>query len=642
MKSEIMAELGQPEILVPDLVAAGLSANNRAKVRMSALQGAAQHARHPAEAPIDLAAECRAAGLEVAPVASMIAGASLGSDGRITAPGLGELIDHLFADVGGMIRGVEAGAPGEGSAAARRLATAKSAASLTGPNEIDNEKVSRLTAVPGNDGDSLHRLIMDLHKLLNKIAAAHAEETVAGAHVYGLLPGDRPIVEAFMRGVDETRGLKFDHPGLDTTAMRVDARLIIQNDIGATDAHVVVIAVDSNAVTVTYTDVHVARAKFFIGLFDDFRLQWSGLDRRAVEGLANEGVFYLVTGCHAAETEADRNRLLTALGAGLVFLIDWNKARKVLRNWISNRDAVHVLRWSALHRFGHRALLELGGGELVAAAVRHATPTRIGFGERLDTVLGREAAVDFLKCVLRISTQALRDGESIRLVRDRVEAELVRHLDSADSALFTIIMRQAGLAYDIVDSIVRHVADLQSGRSVDGKALAARASRMEQKADRILIEARNEVARLAGGATMEQLVNRIEDAIDELEQAAFILSLVPEGLDADVLKTIAALSAAALSAARAAAAGTAAAAEAPEGRRADTEDALAAVRRLGDAEHAADQCERRVTELVLGGSLDLKASLSVLELARAVERATDRLSDFGHLLSRHVLADLAG
>jgi hypothetical protein len=57
------------------------------------------------------------------------------------------------------------------------------------------------------------------------------------------------------------------YPGLDTVVMRSMGRLVIQNDIGTTDALVVVIAVERNSVTVTYTDMHLPRAKFFIGLF---------------------------------------------------------------------------------------------------------------------------------------------------------------------------------------------------------------------------------------------------------------------------------------------------------------------------------------------------------------------------------------
>jgi hypothetical protein len=78
---------------------------------------------------------------------------------------------------------------------------------------------------------------MDLHKDLNSLAAAHAEEVLAGAHVYALLPEDRPAIEAFMRGVEATQKLKFSHPRLATMATRAGARLTIQNDLGETDAH---------------------------------------------------------------------------------------------------------------------------------------------------------------------------------------------------------------------------------------------------------------------------------------------------------------------------------------------------------------------------------------------------------------------
>jgi len=97
----------------------------------------------------------------------------------------------------------------------------------------------------------------------------------------------------------------------------------------------------------------------------------------------------------------------------------------------------------------------------------------------------------------------------------------------------------------------------------------------------------------------------------------------------------------AATAAETAANGVAAAIDVPEGRRIDSEDALAAVTRLIDAEHAADTKERATTTLVFRGGYDVATSLSVLELARAMERATDRFAAFGHLLRRHIMIDLA-
>ena len=324
-----------------------------------------------------------------------------------------------------------------------------------------------------------------------------------------------------------------------------------------------------------------------------------------------------------------------------MFLIDWNKARKLLRNWVAKNDAVGILVWAARHRIGHRAFLELGGDELIGAAVRNAAPTRIGFGERLDQALGRDDAVDFLKTTLRASTDGLTAGRSVRLVRDQIEADLVRHLERVDSALLAIVVRQAGLAHDIAAALVHHIAALQAGRPADGKLLAARAGRIEQKADRIAIEARNEVTRLNAHPIIEQLMDRVEEGIDELEQAAFIASLVPPEIDPELLLALAELCKVAVSGAEAAASGMAAAADVPEGRRADADDALAAVVRLIDAEHAADSCERNVTARVFAGGFDLAISLSALELARAIERATDRLAGFGHLLRRHVMTNLS-
>ena len=151
---------------------------------------------------------------------------------------------------------------------------------------------------------------------------------------------------------------------------------------------------------------------------------------------------------------------------------------------------IDVLVWAAQNRVGHRAFLALGGSDLVSAAVRHAAPTRIGFGERLDRALGRDAALDFLKTLLRVAAEALLQGSSVRLARDRIEATLVMHLQRVDTTLLAVVIRQAGLARDIASSIAHFVAERQAQRPFDCAALADRARRIEEKADRIVVETR--------------------------------------------------------------------------------------------------------------------------------------------------------
>ncbi len=177
-------------------------------------------------------------------------------------------------------------------------------------------------------------------------------------------------------------------------------------------------------------------------------------------------------------------------------------------------------------------------------------------------------------------------------------------------------------------------------RPFDREALATQARRIEEKADKIAIEAREEITRFEADPAIQQLVDTVEQAIDELEQAAFIASLGPAEIAPELLKPLGELAAAAIVGAEAVASGAAAAADVPDGQRVDSEDALAAAGRLIEAEHKGDDAERAVTTLVLRNGYDLKTALAVLELARALERATDRFASFGHLLRRHVLADL--
>jgi uncharacterized protein Yka (UPF0111/DUF47 family) len=641
MKSKILGQLEQSELLLPGLIADGLSANERIKARLSALQAAAAHARNPDAHGFDLSDECRAAGLDPLAIADLVGHAMVGSDGRLTTTGLEALLAAIWGDAFDMVHAVGAGDAASAAAFEARLAAIHEARAQTVADAIGFDEVATLTEVSGTERDSLHRLVMDLHKALNRLAALHAEENLAGAHVYGLQVQDRAAVEAFMRGVESTRKLKFDHPGLSTTAIRVDGRLTIQNDIGETDAHVVVIAVESDMVMLTYTDVHLARAKFFTRLFDDFAVDWSGLNRKTADGLGGDGVFYLVTGrCRASDDRAQLE-LLEAIGAALVFLIDWNKARKVLRDWVSKGDAIHVLEYAARHRFGHRGFLELGGRDLVASAVHHAASARIGFGEQLDDALGREAAVEFLQHVLRIAAETLLEGGSPRLARDRIEADLVQRLQRVDAKLLAIVLRQSGLARQIAADIAHFLAAQRAEALTSGGALAARARLVEEKADRIALEARSEIARLRANPLIGQLVDHIEQAIDDLEQAAFICSLAPSHLAPTLLTPLEDVCAAAVVGTEAAACGIAAAMDLPDKHRADADDALAAAGRLVDAEHRADAAERNVTAKVFSGEFDLKTSLSALDLARSLERATDRLAGFGHLLRERVLADLS-
>ena len=137
----------------------------------------------------------------------------------------------------------------------------------SGSDTLRGGSIEAMTSGDRGRGDSPHLLVMDMHKALNRLQAEVAGETIDGASVYDIRNSDRALIAAFMAGVAATRPLKFEHPGLATTATRVGRKLVLQNDIGTTDAHVLVVHVSGREVSITYTDVHLPRLLFFQSLF---------------------------------------------------------------------------------------------------------------------------------------------------------------------------------------------------------------------------------------------------------------------------------------------------------------------------------------------------------------------------------------
>ena len=89
-----------------------------------------------------------------------------------------------------------------------------------------------------------------------------------------------------------------------------------------------------------------------------------------------------------AENQQGLERFLTFVGSRLVFLLDWNRARKRLARFVKNTEAVALLEWAADHNVGHHAFLQAGDARLVYTALERAVPPQVRFGARLDELLG--------------------------------------------------------------------------------------------------------------------------------------------------------------------------------------------------------------------------------------------------------------
>jgi len=640
-KGQILERLGESSVLLPGLINAGLMANERAKLRLTMLQEALAHGKNLAAPLRDLSTERRQAGLDDARFDAVVAGAQAVGTDRFAIPGSRLLIEGLFDDLDAMRAPLATSLAGQEFAA--RLSALRQAAPRASEDVLAASEISALSKARRGNGDSAHLLIMDLHKALNRLAAESAVETIAGARVHRVNPDDRARIAAFMRGLNRTAPLAFGHPGLGTTATRSGERLVIQNDIGATEAHVLVVHVEGTTVTVTYTDVHRARAEFFISLFAGRNFTWSPLNEDKSGLGKHNSAFLLVTGTHIAEAQPALDAVLEFLGSRIVFLIDWNKARKALQTFAGKRAAVDVLEWAADHDYGHRAFLELGGTELVFEAIRHVAVGRVPYGARLDNVLGAAATTEFLKSVLRTASEGLASGRSARLIRDEIKAELTQCFESAESALYTVVLRHLGLSRMLAGLISDAVSGGHLASAVERKAIAAQSKRLEHKADILALEARELAQRLIDDrGHLRPAADAIEQATDALDDAAFFLSLFPDTpVPGRLIEPVAALADIATASAADLVRSIEAAARLPKGARVDAVAALQGIDAVIGAEKVADDLYRTAVGTTLASPAEANLAFIAIELARALESATDHLAWAALSLRDRVIEELS-
>ncbi|HVI87433.1 MAG TPA: hypothetical protein VM659_03970 [Dongiaceae bacterium] len=642
VKLEIMERLGENAVLLPSLLAAGLSANDRIKLALTMMQEAVLQVHSPGRKPALMLADRRALGLADSQYDNLISGArDIGQD-RLMTPGSGALLRQIGADLGAMLAPVEASVAADAAALRQRLNGILQTMPAAEGDRLDVGDVKAITSARRGGRDSVHLLTMDLHKALNRLSVEAAGEVLDGAKVYCIAETDRSHVLAFMRGLNRTAPLAFGHPGLGTTAVRSGDRLTIQNDIGTTDAHVLVIHIDAATVTVTYTDVHRPRAKFFMNLFADRSVVWSKLDEQAAAGLSEEDIFYMLTGRFAASSAQELEDFLAFLGSRIVFLIDWNKARKALQAFVGKGVAIDLLVWAAQHDHGHRGFLELGGIDLIFEAIGRTAAGRIPYGVRLDHALGNFECEEFLRHVLRECSAGLSAGRTARLIRDEIQADLAQRFETAEGAVLTVLVRHLGLSRMLAGAIAAAISAPASMTAADRCALAHQSKRLEEKADRLTVQAREIAARIRGTAKLRPIVDEVENAADAFDESAFVLSLLPESVAGQAVAPLAELADIAVDSVGEMVRAIEAASLLPLGQRADAIDSLQAIDAVINAERRADKAARdSFAALMAVPAADARTLMIGIELARQIETATDHLAHGALSLRDRVLEELS-
>lgn len=634
-KAHILGLLGEHTLLLPSLVNMALAANDRIKYRLTLLQSAHFHANHP-EAPMpNLRMERLAAGVLESTLDQVIAGAQPLDAERVLIPESAHMLSELHNDVMEMYAPLEAAKVRSAAAFAKRLEQ------LSFPEGLDNaltaNDIRALTSGERREGDSLHLIVMDMHQALNALQTTIAAETINGCQAYGIQESDRDLIAAFMSGVSRTAPLKFDHPGLATTATHIRDQLVLQNDIGATDAHVLVVHVKGHSATVTYTDIHLPRLLFFQSLFRAYNIEWSETRSRNDSSFA-KGLYHLCVGHFKSRSTAKLHSYLEHLGASLVYLIDWNRARKRLRLFVSRNAAFDLLKWAAEHDIGHMGWLKAGGEQLIFDSMRFAFAGQASVGERLDSLLGEQRAVDFLRFTLTKTFGGLRQGRSPSLITDEIRTELASLVRSSEDALLDTAIEQAGLIVELADTVRSGLIAAQTGQPDNLLAMAKKAKKWETTADQELNSVRSPVIR--GDHFMLNLMDAADNVADELEEAAFHLTLSPKASNTateSLLHLVEHVSdqsrelVKALAASRYAHRGS---------QRTDMEDFLQAVHTITALEHASDLAEREVKRALSLGSQTFSEIFGIAEAVRNLEGASDGLTHVAMLLHDHIMGKL--
>jgi uncharacterized protein Yka (UPF0111/DUF47 family) len=647
-KTEIVDFLGERALMLPALLTKALVANERAKYVLTLLQLAASQADNPRAAAPSLREEREASAIVETGFDRAIAQAEYDGSGRYHIPSAGRLLAVLDDSLRGMIAPLAVAGKETAEAArlhagfAERLERLLAARPAVTGDVLDSDTVALLTSGRPSGGDGFHLLVMDLHREINRLQAAVSTVEIAGAKTYGLSECDRTAVAAFMAGVNRTAPLKFDHLGLDTIAARSEETLLIENDIGTTEAHVLVIKVSGLSVAITYTDVHLPRLRFLQEVCAETGIRWRDVRSHHAPNIADADLFYLTVGEFAAPNIGGLCAFLERIASRIVFLIDWNKARKRLGLLVPNEAAVAILRWAADHDVGHRGFLKLGGERLIYDALEQAVKTPLRYGEPLHEMIGGDVAKDYLRFVLQVSANGLIEGQSEALIRDRVRAELFTHFRSAEQRFLAECSSHAEIIAQLANSLR---AALRQGPSQPGDALAqqaARAKQWESRADDIVKELRSTVRRISGTEIFCRIVETADDAADELEDAAFSTRLLfdsaPPAELPEPLLVLADLLVDGTQAFRR----TMEAAQFVHrgGERDAVERFLAAADRIVVVEHQTDDRQRAVIAALVKGPVDPRQLYLLTEIAHHLEAAADALLHASLTLRDHILGEV--
>lgn len=538
LKDKAVESLGQQSLLLPAWITVALKANDRLKLLITLLQSAKQHATTPEAKVLDWGKDFRSAGFAELDWVKEFATSAYLEDEALIVANQEDFFESLQENLALMARPIVETHDATHEELRHRSETWHAhLKKFSNAEGISSATINALTHGDRKQDDSFHLLVMDLHKSINAIASSISTENIAGAHAWHILPEDHARIEAFMQGLQRTSPLKFSHPGLDTAATRDDKRLLIQNDIGTNDAHVLVIEVSYKKIELTYSELHKSRFEFFKAMLEKLNFEWQVFEPFTTAGLNAGKPYHVGKATYKAKHESDLLEALHMVGSRIVFVIDWNRARKRLQYFVSKKVAINLLAHGANEDYGHMGWLLAGGEKLVYHTMQSVASDAFRVGDRLDDVCGEKAAEIYLKDLMRMCSNMLLEQQPAALIADEARM-LLAHTLRKRSFEFDLLADHAAYCHALAQ-LLAQTLETGTGQSIESfKVTTDQAQAWEHAADHLLTEARQRAERQTRWLPVVNLLSQSDDIADTLEESIFTLSMLSRpplsGLPAEV------------------------------------------------------------------------------------------------------------
>ena len=210
-KKSIGCELGEEELLLPKFVNFALTANDRIKYYLTLLQTVREKAEHPQLKFPSLITEKENVGEKNSKFDRVVPEAFKKEQNTYFIPFVEEILSRVWGCMDEMLKPLLATGRVEGKEFEARFEELKSQSfdieagiSARESGILREDFIRAQTSGDRGKGDSLHILVMDIHRILNKMQKELAVENLDGARIYLVSEEDRELIIAFMAGVNRT------------------------------------------------------------------------------------------------------------------------------------------------------------------------------------------------------------------------------------------------------------------------------------------------------------------------------------------------------------------------------------------------------------------------------------------------------